>query len=139
VTTVHVRLADGRDVDWLASHERHISRDTVAEKIERGEFLLAELAGDRIGWLRWNYFWDEIPFMNLLYILEPLRGREYGRALVDAWERSMRANGHRRVLTSTLSNERAQHFYRRQGYRDSGALLLPAEALEIIMLKELER
>ena len=51
----------------------------------------------------------------------------------------MRALGHRRVLTSTLSNERAQHFYRRLGYRDSGALLLPDEALEIILMKDLDR
>jgi ribosomal protein S18 acetylase RimI-like enzyme len=139
MTTAHVRLADGRDIDWLAAHERHIERPAIAEKVDRAEFLLAEIDGDRIGWLRWNHFWDEIPFMNLLYILEPLRGRAHGRTLVDAWEGSMREKGHRRVLTSTLSNERAQHFYRRLGYRDSGALLLPDEALEIILMKELER
>jgi ribosomal protein S18 acetylase RimI-like enzyme len=77
--------------------------------------------------------------MNLLYVIEPVRGRTHGRALVDAWERAMRANGHRLVLTSTLSDERAQHFYRRLGYRDTGALLLPGEALEIVLMKELER
>jgi GNAT superfamily N-acetyltransferase len=139
MTAVCARLANATDVDWLTAHEQHIQRAVIAEKTTRNEILMADLDGERIGWLRWNYFWDEVPFMNLLFIVEPLRGRAYGRVLVDAWEGSMRANGHRRVLTSTLSDERAQHFYRRLGYRDTGALLLPGEALEIILMKELER
>ena len=137
--SVRVRFANERDVDWLAAHERHVGRDVVADKVARSEFLVAELADERVGWLRWNYFWDEIPFMNLLYIVEPLRGHSHGRALVDEWERAMRSKGHRRVLTSTLSDERAQHFYRRLGYRDTGALLLPGEALEILLMKELDQ
>ncbi|HET6472767.1 MAG TPA: GNAT family N-acetyltransferase [Pseudomonadales bacterium] len=137
--SVGVRFAYEHDVEWLVAQERHIGRDVVADKVAREEFLVAELAGEPIGWLRWSYFWDEIPFMNLLFIIEPLRGRAHGRVLVDEWECVMRARGHRRLLTSTLSDERAQHFYRRLGYRDAGALLLPGEALEILFMKELDR
>ena len=43
----------------------------------------------------------------------------------------------REVLTSTLSNERGQFFFRKRGYTDCGALLLPGEPLEIILRKEL--
>ena len=45
--------------------------------------------------------------------------------------------GYREVLTSTLSNERGQFFFRKRGYTDCGALLLPGEPLEIILRKEL--
>ena len=41
------------------------------------------------------------------------------------------------VLTSTRSDERAQGFYRKLGYRDCGALLLPEEPLEIILFKKI--
>ena len=41
------------------------------------------------------------------------------------------------VLTSTLSNEQAQFFYRKNGYTDCGSLLLPEEPLEIILRKDL--
>lgn len=44
---------------------------------------------------------------------------------------------HGRVLTSTVSAERAQHLYRRLGYVDSGALFLPDEPTEIILRKPL--
>jgi hypothetical protein len=39
------------------------------------------------------------------------------------------------VLTSTVSAEGAQHFYRKLGYVDSGALLLPDEPAELILRK----
>lgn len=47
------------------------------------------------------------------------------------------ADGHDLVLTSTMSNERSQHLFRRLGYVDTGALLLPDEPAEIILRKPL--
>ena len=78
-----------------------------------------------------------MPFMNMLYVLEGERGKGYGKELVVFWENEMRQKGYDRVLTSTLSNEQAQFFYRKLGYTDSGSLLLPDEPLEIIFLKEI--
>jgi GNAT superfamily N-acetyltransferase len=57
--------------------------------------------------LRWGYFWDEIPFMNLLWIHEELRGRGLGTRLVAFWEDEMRKAGYRDVMTSTMSSERS--------------------------------
>jgi hypothetical protein len=49
----------------------------------------------------------------------------------------MKQKNYEFVLTSTQSNEEAQFFYRKIGYVDSGALLLPNEPLEIILYKKL--
>lgn len=75
--------------------------------------------------------------MNLLFLLEDRRGRGYGGQLTAFWETEMKLLGYERVLTSTQADERAQRFYRRQGYTDCGALLLPGEPLEILFRKEL--
>lgn len=75
--------------------------------------------------------------MNMLYMLEDYRGKGYGKQLVGFWEKEMLKNGYKMVMTSTLSNEEAQFFYRKNGYVDCGSLLLPKEPLEIIMLKNL--
>ena len=73
--------------------------------------------------------------MNMLHVAEERRRGGIGRLLVDAWEFRCREDGHATVMTSTLSSESAQHFYRRLGYRDAGCLLLRDEALEIVFTK----
>lgn len=125
------------DLDWLATHDRHIAREELEASLRQGRVLIIERTGERVGWLRWNLFWDNTPFMNLLYLLDGYRGQGLGRALVDRWETDMAALGHKLVMTSTQANEDAQHFYRRLGYRDAGALLLPGEPTELLFLKEL--
>lgn len=49
----------------------------------------------------------------------------------------MRDAGYTMVMTSTQSNEQAQHLYRKLGYIDTGALLLPDEPTELILSKTL--
>ena len=132
-----VRTATASDHGFLLEHERPLPGDMLRELIRHERVLVAESAGTAVGWLRWGFFWDEIPFMNMLVVLEEHRGRGVGTELVRAWEQRMFAADHSRVLTSTMSDETAQHFYRRRGYIDSGCLLLPGEATELIFRKEL--
>lgn len=49
----------------------------------------------------------------------------------------MKNKGYNLLMTSTLSNEQAQHIYRKLGYKDSGSLLLENEPLEIIFTKNI--
>jgi GNAT superfamily N-acetyltransferase len=132
-----ITVAQENDRDYLASRFRHIRSSMFEIKFKAGEYLLIKQDNRPFGWLRWGYFWDEIPFMNMLQIEEPYRNQGYGRQLVEAWEQHMRDSGYDTVLTSTQSDETAQHFYRKLGYVDRGALFLPDEALEIILMKSL--
>ncbi|MBU3811743.1 MAG: GNAT family N-acetyltransferase [Candidatus Niameybacter stercoravium] len=103
----------------------------------RERVLVIEENNHLSGWLRYNLFWDNTPFMNMLYILDDYRGKGYGKALTLFWEEKMKRLGYELVMTSTLSNEGAQHFYRKLGYTDAGSLLLPQEPLEIIFIKSI--
>jgi ribosomal protein S18 acetylase RimI-like enzyme len=105
--------------------------------VSLGRVIVAEDNGTLLGWLRWNLFWDNTPFMNMLFILDRYRSCGYGRKMVAYWENQMKTKGYDLVMTSSLSNEAAQHFYRKLNYVDSGALLLPEEPLEIIFVKKL--
>ncbi|OOM82600.1 acetyltransferase (GNAT) family protein [Clostridium puniceum] len=73
--------------------------------------------------------------MNMLYINENYRNKGIGKELVRFWENEMKGKDYELVMISTLSNEQAQHFYRRLGYKEVGSLLLEDEPLEIIFLK----
>ena len=47
----------------------------------------------------------------------------------------MAGQGYKFVMTSSLSDEEGQFFYRKLGSTDRGALVLPNEPLEIIFYK----
>jgi ribosomal protein S18 acetylase RimI-like enzyme len=130
-------VASASDLPFLQNADSHVSADRRAELVSAGRVMVVELDDVVVGLLRWGLFWDLIPFMNLLWVLPDRRGQGLGTALVAAWERSQLAAGHDQVLTSTMSNESSQHLYRRLGYVDCGALLLPDEPTELILRKAL--
>lgn len=132
-----IRYAEKTDIPFLSEHDKHIPKEELENSIRLKRILVLFVDEIFVGWLRYNLFWDNTPFMNMLYVLEGVRDKGYGKELVAFWENEMRRQGYDRVLTSTLSNEQAQFFYRKLGYTDCGALLLPDEPLEIIFLKNL--
>ena len=133
-----IRLAVTDDLPWLEEHDHHVAPAEMETLVSLRRVLIACEGDAPIGWLRWNLFWDNTPFMNLLYVLEPWQRMGIGRKLTAHWEELMRAQGFDRLLTSTQADEEAQHFYRRLGYREAGVLLLPGETAELLFCKELK-
>ena len=85
--------------------------------------------------------WDNTPFCTLLFIDFNNQKKGYGAALLSHWEKDMKNNGYGMVLTSTQVDEEAQHFYRKQGYKDCGGMVmnLPSfeQAMELLLCKPL--
>ena len=132
-----IRTALMADLPVLSRYDRHISENELENLIRLGRVTVAEADGEFAGWLRWNLFWDNTPFLNLLYLLEPYRGKGYGKALMDHWETQMQHQGFDRVMTSTASDEYAQHFYQKLGYTAIGGFTPFGEAYELLFSKSL--
>jgi len=132
-----IRYANENDLGTLKSYDIHIREDELCDVIKRKRVFLMQSGNVILGWLRYNLFWDNTPFMNMLFILEGHRGKGYGKQLVNHWEDAMRRCNYHMVMTSTLSSEQAQFFYRKIGYVDCGAFVLPGEPLEVILRKDL--
>jgi ribosomal protein S18 acetylase RimI-like enzyme len=134
---MNIRTATQAEYEQLAKLDYHISKEMLAHKINQGEVIVAMKDTLVIGWLRYGYFWDSIPYMNMLTVLEEYRGHGIGTQLIQYWENLLRNRGFTEVLTSTLANEHSQFLYRKLGYQDCGALILPDEPLEIILRKSI--
>ncbi|PWL96464.1 MAG: GNAT family N-acetyltransferase [Selenomonadales bacterium] len=132
-----IRYADTDDLNILRKYDTHIQTAQLQLSINEGRVLIAEENASFAGWLRYNLFWDSIPFINMLYFLESYRNKGWGREILRFFEQEMVKKGYKKILTSTLSSERAQFFYRKNGYMDCGSLILPDEPLEIILMKEI--
>ena len=135
-----MKIEYGSEVNFqfILDNDRHVSKELIENKLKEKEIIIAKDEDNKIiGWLRYSYFWDNTPFMNMLYINANYRNKGIGKELVLFWENEMKKKGYKFLMTSTLSNEEAQHFYMKLGYKDSGSLLLPNEPLEIIFIKKL--
>ena len=109
----------------------------ILTKIRENEiYIMRNQDESKIGWMRYGYFWDNTPFMNMILgSTNNIGGKGVGKQVVLFWEDEMKQKGCKMVMTSTLANEEAQNFYRKLGYRDAGCLLLENEPLEIILTK----
>lgn len=132
-----IRGANPGDLDFLRENDRHPTATALLKAVEDGRVLMLGEPGAVKGWLRWSLFWDEHPFLNMIYLFDEHRDNGLGTQLLDAWESEMQAASYTRVLISTASNERSQRWYRRRGYVDAGVLLLPGEVAELLLSKEL--
>ncbi len=132
---MNIRIAEQKDWETLTRLDKHITPKVLEQSITSGWVLVAEEKENLIGWLRWNLFWDNTPFMNLLFVLEGYRGKGIGKKLVLAWEARMKEKGYEVLMTSTASNEYAQHFYEKLGYIAMGGFSMPGDPYELIFLK----
>ena len=132
---IKIRKAENSDFLWLMEYDTHISENTLKSKIDNKEIYIFENCGKKIGWLRYNLFWDSIPFLNMIYFLEDYRRIGFGTELIKFWEKEMKLEGYENVLTSTQSNEEAQHFYRKTGYKEIGGFKYLNDPFEIIFQK----
>ncbi len=133
-----IRYANENDFNSLKKYDIHINEGELLRCIKDKRVLIMFNNEIFVGWLRFNLFWDNTPFINMLFILEKYRKMGLGKQLINYWEKEMLDKGYAIVLTSTLSNENGQFFYRKNGYIDCGSLLLQGQSLEIIFFKELK-
>ena len=134
---MNLRWAKVKDVDRLAALDRHLSPGQLAQAGEQGRVLTAWDGQVLAGWLRYGWFWDNTPFLNLLFVQKEYRGQGWGNLLLRRWEEEMKRQGFSVLLTSTQAQEQSQHFYRHFGYRDVGGFLLPPEPYELILAKNI--
>lgn len=132
-----IRIVELNDLHFLKKYDKHIAETELINAIKQKHIFIAEANGEKVGWLRFNYFWDNTPFMNMLFVFDQYRGNGLGTNLIQYWEKQMKLLGFNTVMTSTQANEYAQHFYRKHGYNTIGGFLMRNEQYELILSKEL--
>lgn len=132
-----IRLAKTNDLEMLSLNDKHINKSELENLIKLNRVYITEINSNFIGWLRYNLFWDNTPFMNMLYITEENRGQGFGKLLVEHWENEMKSLNYNTVMTSTASDEYAQHFYMKLGYKVVGGFTPFGDPFEVILSKQI--
>ena len=138
---VNIRHVQMEDKAFWYSLDKHLPEAEFINKVRDKRGYVLSLDGVPIGLLRYNLFWDSVPFCTMLFIARDYQGKGYGKALMEYWEHEMKLQGLGMLLTSTQVDENAQHFYRKLGYRDCGGFVIDipvyAQPMEMFFIKSI--
>lgn len=121
---IDIRYVTAADKEFWFSLDRHLPESEFENKVRTKSGYVIAADGIPAGLLRYNLFWDTVPFCTLLYIESDSRGKGLGSLLMKRWEKDMKSLGYGLLLTSSQADETAQHFYRKLGYKDCGGLVI---------------
>jgi ribosomal protein S18 acetylase RimI-like enzyme len=138
---LEIRYVTDTDRAFWFTLDKHLSEQEFELKVRDKRGYVISVDGSPIGVMRYNLFWDNTPFLTLIYIADAYHKKGYGKQGMLYWENEMRELGYKMVMTSTQVNEQAQHFYRKLGYKDRGSIFLDGtpyeQPQEMIMIKVL--
>ena len=136
---IEIRYVQLEDKTFWYQLDRHLPEQAFEGKVRDRQGYVLLVDGEPTGLLRYNLFWDNTPFCNLLFVRESHQRKGLGTLLMTHWEQDMKSQGYGMLLTSTQVDEGAQHFYRKLGYRDCGGFVIDlpafAQPMELFLIK----
>ena len=111
-----IRYICEEDKTFWYSLDKYLNESEFLLKIRDKRGYIITYDEKPIGLMRYNLFWDIIPFLTLIYIDEPFQKKGLGSYAMSHWENEMRELNYKMTMTSSRIDEYAQHFYRKRGY-----------------------
>ena len=127
---MELKYMTNNDKAFVLSIDKHVNEEQYANRVLTKSGYVIWDGNEPVGLMHHAILWDNLPFLNLIYIKEEYRGRGYGTEAMRLWEEDMQNRGYKMVLISTQVDEDAQHWYRKLGYVDCGGLLMNGTPFE---------
>ncbi|MDX1545754.1 MAG: GNAT family N-acetyltransferase [Rhodothermales bacterium] len=119
---ITIRTAVKDDFDFV-SQDGYLSEANLRRKINGGDVFVALRKGEQLGYLRLDYLWSKLPYIELIRVLAPHRRSGVGRALLSYVEQEVAARGHRVLYSSSQADEAApQAWHRHMDFEECGFL-----------------
>lgn len=134
-----IKYATLNDKAYWFSIEEELSENEFDLKVRDQRAYIILCNEKPIGIMRYNLMWDVHPFLTLIHLEKKYMGKGFGKKAMLFWEEEMKKLGFRFIMTSTMVNDTAQHFYRKLGYIERGSLFLDntpiSQEQEMFMVK----
>ncbi|MEM1095949.1 MAG: GNAT family N-acetyltransferase [Bacteroidota bacterium] len=121
-TAIIVRAATARDLRFVAQ-DGYLSDPIVRRKVGDGDVYVAFWYDEPVGYLRLEWLWSKLPYIELILVLRPHRRAGVGRALLAHVEGEVARQGHAALYSSSQVDEpEPQAWHRRMGFEECGVL-----------------
>jgi len=136
---MQIKYVEYRDKEFVMSIDKHVNDIQFQNRVNTKSGYVMWEDDCPVGLMAYCILWDNLPFLNFIYVKEEYRRNRFASNAMKEWEEDMKNQGYKMVLISTQVDESAQCFYRKLGYIDCGGLLFndtPFEqAMEMFMRK----
>lgn len=136
-----IRPVTQADRGFWMSIDTHVTAKGLDTKIFGELGYVIFLDQEPVGLFHFSLLWDNMPFLNFIFIKKELCRAGLGKQAMEYWEAEMKRRGFSMTLVSTQADESAQFFYRALGYQDCGCLVLNncpmAQPAELFLCKTL--
>ena len=117
-----VRVAKEGDFDFV-SQDGYLPGSVLKRKVSDGDVFLALRGGEPAGYLRLEWLWSKLPYIELIRVMEPYRRAGVGRTLLTHTEAEVARRGHTALYSSSQADEpEPQAWHRRMGFEECGLL-----------------
>lgn len=120
---MEIRVVTDKDKEFVMSCDKHIDDTGYANRVYAKSGYVIWERNQLIGVMAYCILWDNIPFLDFIFVKEEHRCKGFGKQAIISWENEMRNQGYKMTLISTQVDEGAQHLYRKLGYIDCGGLV----------------
>ncbi len=137
---IEARFATEEDSDIVQKIDPIVTDDVFRFKVDQHEIIVGELDGEKVGYLRLEYWYLALPFIGLIVVEEEHRGKGVGRAMLDFLEEHLVKSGYSVLYSSSDVNEpEPQAWHRHVGFKDCGVIsgMNEGGASEVIFRKHL--
>jgi len=134
---INIYYATQLDIAEIMTIDRHLSKETYRKAIDEKRVLIVRNKHQIIGLLRFGYFWDVIPMINMIHFIDSFQRKGFGTIVHAFFEDVMKKKGYQKLMTTTQKDEEGQHFFRKIGYKDAGFFSYPDQADELILFKDI--
>ncbi|MEE9116577.1 MAG: GNAT family N-acetyltransferase [Thermoplasmata archaeon] len=136
----HVRFATEEDKDWCKSIDSRLTDDIFWFKVKHDEMIVGEIGGERVGYLRLEYWYLDLPFVGLIIVDEEHRNKGVGKVMLTFLEEHLVKSGYDVLYSSSdVGEPEPQAWHRHMGFNDCGVITGMNEngASEVIFKKDL--
>lgn len=130
---MNISLAINKEKKKIEKYDSHIHSNKLGECIYNQFVYVLRDEKKIVGVLRYSYFWQTIPFLELIFIDESYQKKGYGKKMMIYWENLMSVMGYKDVMLSTQEDETSKYFYEKLGYKYSGKFLPPNQDVYELM------
>lgn len=120
---MEIKYVTESDKAFVMSIDKHVNDVSYKNRVYTKTGYVLWEGNQRVGIMVHCILWDNLPFINFLFVKEEYRGKGYAKKATMDWENEMKSQGYKMALISTQVDESAQHLYRKLGYVDCGGLL----------------